>query len=301
MKHIVVLLIVSTVFMSACTGTQWVRTTVAKEYDFAVALEQRPVKEIIVPPKQERIKRLELTELKSLLSELKYIEEGGALSKSTQAAVFQTSEIDRLAPALLDALGKADANQRVRFLSFNQGQGVIFSNSRKTEGVVFSGVDGQLNIAFNYINSKRLPSETSAIYVNFSAVDPVNIQSADSTLVITAPYLQSHSFADGQTAPLWVVADLDKLAQTILSAPTPVAAEVAPTEKAPVATPPAAVPMTAPAAVPVEKNATIAAGEEVLRQDIKNKLKYLKELFDEGLISERDYQGKKQDLLNKID
>ena len=71
--------------------------------------------------------------------------------------------------------------------------------------------------------------------------------------------------------------------------------------KAPVATLPAAVPMTAPAAVPVEKNATIAAGEEVLRQDIKNKLKYLKELFDEGLISERDYQGKKQDLLNKID
>ena len=301
MKHIVVLLIVSTVFMSACTGTQWVRTYVAKEYDFAVALEQRPVKETIVPPKQERIKRLELTELKSLLSELKYIEEGGALSKSTQAAVFQTSEIDRLAPALLDALGKADANQRVRFLSFNQGQGVIFSNSRKTEGVVFSGVDGQLNIAFNYINSKRLPSETSAIYVNFSDVDPVNIHSADSTLVITAPYLQSHGFADGQTAPLWVVADLDKLAQTILSAPTPVAAEVTPTEKAPVATPPAAVPMTTPAAVPVEKNATIAAGEEVLRQDIKNKLKYLKELFDEGLISERDYQGKKQDLLNKID
>ena len=301
MKHIVVLLIVSTVFMSACTGTKWVRTTVAKEYDFAVALEQRPVKEAIAPQKQERTKRLELTELKSLLSELKYIEEGGALSKSTQATVFQTSEIDRLSPVLLDALAKTDTNQRVRFLSFNQGQGVIFSNSRKTEGVVFFGVDGQLNIAFNYINSKRLPSETSAIYVNFSDVDPLNIQSADNPLVTTVPYLQSHKFAAGQTAPLWVVADLDKLAQTIISAPPPVAAEVVPTAKAPAATPPAAVPMTAPAAVPGEKNATRAASEDVLRRDIKDKLKYLKELFDEGLISERDYQGKKQDLLEKID
>jgi serine protease inhibitor ecotin len=301
MKHIVVLLIVSTVLMSACTGTKWVRTSVAKEYDFAVALEQRPVKEAITPQKQERTKRLELTELKSLLSELKYIEEGGALSKSTQATVFQTSEIDRLSPALLDALAKADANQRVRFLSFNQGQGVIFSNSRKTEGVVFFGVDGQLNIAFNYINSKRLPSETSAIYVNFSDVDPLSIQSADNPLVTTAPYLQSHKFAAGQTAPLWVVADLDKLEQTIISAPPPVAAEVVPTAKAPAETPPAAVPMTAPAAVPVENNAAIAASEDVLRRDIKDKLEYLKELFDEGLISEQDYQRKKQDLLDKID
>ena len=300
MRLIVVLLIISTVFMSACTGTKWVRTSVAKEYDFAVALEQRPVKEAIAPQKQERTKRLELTDLKSLLSELKYIEEGGLLSKSTQASVFQTNELDRLSPALLDALAKADANQRVRFLSFNQGQGVIFSNSRKTEGVIFSGVDGHLNIAFNYINSKRLPSETSAIYGNFSDVDPVNIQSAESTLVTTAPYLQSHKFAAGQTAPLWVVADLDKLAQTLLSAPAPAAAEVAPTAKAPVETPPAAVPMTAPLAMPVEKPPAIPVGEDSLRLDIKNKLKYLKELFDEGLISVQEYQDKKKELLDKV-
>jgi hypothetical protein len=38
----------------------------------------------------------------------------------------------------------------------------------------------------------------------------------------------------------------------------------------------------------------------MLKEDIKNKLKYLKELLDEGLISEKDYTVKKMELLDKI-
>jgi len=38
----------------------------------------------------------------------------------------------------------------------------------------------------------------------------------------------------------------------------------------------------------------------VLKEEIRNKLKYLKELFDEGLISEKDYTVKKMELLDKI-
>ena len=38
----------------------------------------------------------------------------------------------------------------------------------------------------------------------------------------------------------------------------------------------------------------------MLKQDIKIKLRYLKELLDEGLITEKDYNAKKMELLGKI-
>jgi len=38
----------------------------------------------------------------------------------------------------------------------------------------------------------------------------------------------------------------------------------------------------------------------MLQQDIKNKLNYLKDLLNEGLISEKDYNTKKKELLDKI-
>jgi len=307
MKHIFALLFVSVILMPACTASKWVRTPVAKDYDFAVAVEQQPGSETSATQKQERAKRVELADLKRLMTDLSYVEKGGLLTKSAQAPVFQADEMNRLAPVLVDALAKSDPTQRVRFLSFNQGQGVIFSNSRKTEGVVFWGADGQLNVAFNYVNANRLPSETSAIYVNFSDVDPLSIRSADSELAAKVPYLQSHRFENGKTAPLWIVADLAQLAATPPAAPTPpvapapTAVEVTPAVKAPGETSPAVAPVAAPLVMPAEKTTATPDGEASLRSEIKNKLKYLKELFEEGLISEKDYQVKKQDLLDKID
>jgi len=106
------------------------------------------------------------------MGDLQYTEKAGLMNNIKQRPVFQQTEIDRLAPVLAATLAKADAGQRLRFISFNQGQTAIFSESRKTEGVVFIDSTGRLNFAFNYINAKRLPSETSAIYASYAEVDP---------------------------------------------------------------------------------------------------------------------------------
>ncbi|RLB60097.1 MAG: hypothetical protein DRH08_15905, partial [Deltaproteobacteria bacterium] len=50
----------------------------------------------------------------------------------------------------------------------------------------------------------------------------------------------------------------------------------------------------------VRKTVQVQASEDMLKEDIKNKLRYLKELLDEGLISKTDYNAKKKELLDKI-
>jgi len=294
MKRIFALLILSTVFCSACTSTKWVRTSVAKEYDFTVALEQLTEKGAIVPQTHEQPQGIDPAELKKVLGDLIYTEKAGLMSKSKLSSVFQQTEIDRLTPVLAATLAKAEAGQRLRFISFNQGQSVIFSESQKTEGVVFVDPAGQLNIAFNYVNAKRLPNETSAIYSNYSEIDPLKITTSDTPLSAPAPYAELHQFETGEPAPMWVVADLGKLKESISTGTVPVV-------KAKEEIPPTAAPKTETVVTPVEITAPASASDDMLKTDIKNKLKYLKELLDEGLISAKDYEAKKKELLDKID
>ena len=294
MKRIFALLILSTVFCSACSSTKWVRTSVAKEYDFTVALEQFTEKGAIVPQTHKQPQGIDPAELKKVLSDLIYTEKAGLMSKSKLSSVFQQTEIDRLTPVLAATLAKAEAGQRLRFISFNQGQSVIFSESRKTEGVVFVDPAGQLNIAFNYVNAKRLPNEASAIYSNYSEIDPLKITTSDTPLSAPAPYGELHQFETGEPAPMWVVADLGKLKESINTGTVPAV-------KATEEIPPAAAPKTETVLTPAENVAPAAAPDDMLKTDIKNKLKYLKELLDEGLISAKDYDAKKKELLDKID
>src|SRR5512145_3092343 len=170
MKRIAFLFIISAAFFSACTNTKWVRTTVAERYDFNVTLEQQQEKGTVIQKKFAHPYEIDLSDLEKLMGDLKYIEKSGLMRKEKQSPVFQAAEIDRLAPVLALTLAKADANQRIRFTSFNQGDFVIFSVSRKTEGVVFIEPAGRVNVAFNYINYNRQPSEATAIDPIYSGV-----------------------------------------------------------------------------------------------------------------------------------
>jgi len=160
--------------------------------------------------------------------------------------------------------------------------------------VVFIDSTGRLNFAFNYINAKRLPSETSAIYASYAEVDPTKITASDTPLSASAPYLAMRQLETGEPAPMWVVADLGKIKESSSVRPVPVSEATA-------EMPPAATQQTDAAVTPTEKTVPTATPEVMLKQEIKNKLKYLKELLDEGLITEKDYESKKQELLDKID
>jgi hypothetical protein len=293
MKLITFLLIVSVAFISACTGTRLVRTTITEQHDFNVTLEQHQEKGIIVSQKYAHPYVIDISDLEKLMGDLKYTEKSGLMRSEKQSSVFQAVEIDRLAPVLTDALAKADTSQRIRFTSFNQGDFLIFSVARKTEGVIFIEPAGRLNIAFNYINSNRQSGETTAVDPIYSSVDPLKIKVSEITISATAPYAELHKFETGKQAPMWVVADIEKLKETS-TATVPVVNTAE--ETAPAVAPKAGIKDT-----PVENKAPNQASEDLLKEDIKIKLKYLKELLDEGLISEKDYTAKKKELLDKIE
>jgi hypothetical protein len=294
MKRIACLLVISLVLVPACASTKWTRTAVVKQYDFSVALEQRQGQGANPLQQYEHPREINVADLEQLMTDLTYLEKGGMMSSSKQRPVFQQAEIDRLSPVLAEALARADASQQVRFISFNQEQSVVFSNSRKTEGVVFIESGGRLNMAFNYINANRIPSETSAIYASYAESDPLKIETADTTLSESVPYAELRLLDSGRQAPMWVVAELGKIRAAGSSKPAPIV------EATPVTTPVSA-PKTEIKVKPAEPAAPAPSPGNVLHQEIKNKLRYLKELLDEGLISEKDYNAKKTQLLDKID
>jgi len=301
MKRIAALLIISVSFLSACTSTEWVQSTVDKQYKYIVTLEQQQKKGVTAQQKYEHPYEIDLADLEKLMGGLTYIGKDGLMNKKKQSPVFQAVEIDRLAPVLADTLAKANASQRIRFLSFNQGKALVFSAPRKTAGVVFVESDGRLNIAFNFINSERKPSETTAFYPSYSMVNPLKIRTSDTLISSATSSVELHEFETGKRAPMWVVADLEKLTESISTTTVPI---IKATDEVPSAVAPKTeTPDTTVAETPsttVIKTVPVQVPEDLLKEDIKNKLRYLKELLDEGLISKTDYNTKKIELLDKI-
>ena len=293
MKRIVVLSVLCAVLTAACTNTAWVRATVANQHEFNVSLEQSEQKGVVVGEHYHHPYKLNVSDLAKLMKDLKYSKPGGLMSSETENPVFLADEIDRLAPALVEALAKADADQRIRFTSFNQQKVLLFSAPGKTEGVIFIKPAGHLNLAFNFINAKRQASETSAINPAYSKVDPLKITKSDTLLSSTAPYAELHKFDTGKPAPMWVEVDLGKLQEVASSSP-------APTVRTGEEGAPAVAPKLGIKDSPVEMPAPGQAPDAALAEAIKIKLKYLKELLDEGLISEQDYTAKKRELLDKL-
>lgn len=297
MQSITCLLIASAVLFAGCSATTWVHEPVAREYTFNVALEGQQADGRLLPNHYQHPYTIGHAELKKLLGELTYQEKAGLMKSGKQTPVFQPDEIERLTPALAEALAKADAGQRVRFVSFNLGEALVFAVARKTEGVLFVQPGGYLNIAFNLVNAPRQPSENTALSPRYAKVDPLKIETAEIRMTPEAGYAELHRLANGQQAPLWVVADLGRLPQT---KPAAAPAAQAPLEIA--ETSPQGAPVTTrPAQQAVPAPASEQPNEDRLWQEVKERLRYLKELLDEGLISEKDYEAKKAQLLERID
>ena len=276
-------------FFPACSNTRWVRTPVTKNADVIITLEERQKEGDIVGQAYQHPCSIDKLQLKKLMGSLIYMDEVGLMGKEKKMPVFQAIEIERLAPVLAGTLAQATDSQRIRFTSFNRGKGLIFSVSRKTEGVVFMALDSRLNFAFNYINAEIRMDETKAFPEDFSHTDPLEISYADTALVESAPYFEKQTLPSGKPSPLWVAVDMEKLAA---------------------AAPPEMTPGDNLSKTPAQASEEAAAGISpvpapeptiTLQEEIKTKLIYLKELLDEGLITETDYNAKKDALLEKLD
>lgn len=308
MKRFAVLFFFSAFFLSACGTARWVRSPVLKEKNIIISIEQRQENGQIVAQKYDHPYTVDLPDLEKLLKDVTYIEESGFIGKEEEKQVFQAIEIDRLASVLANTLTKIDASQRIRFTSFNKGEGWLFSNRRKTEGVIFIKHDGRLNMAFSHINFDIDPNDANTLPPDFSRLNPLKITTSDTPLIPATPYAELHQFEDGEPASMWLIADLEKLDKATDMMPV---TRIEAIDKAPLKTPAPGI-LTAPALPSVKQAADttisetmgktpVPAADNALQKDIKDKLKYLKELRDEELISEQDYNIKKTELLNKID
>ncbi|WP_320055937.1 hypothetical protein [Desulfuromonas thiophila] len=280
MKKRVFVWVVGVLILAGCANMHPDRTAVARKYHHAVMLETR---EPAAASMFAHPCRLEADVLKNFMGRLVAIGETGIVSQPTPLPVFQEDEIERLVPDLQQALAQAGPDQCVRFVSFKQGKGLVFSSSRKSEGVLFASSDGQLNLAMNYINAKRLPSETSALCHEYSKIDPLKIRKAETPFVVTGAGLAFHRFADGARAPMWLEVDMKQMEKTMVSqARRPLLSRE---EKTPA--------MVAPSAV------SATTGQPF--DNIRLKLMFLKKLFDERLISPEEYHAKKAQVLADLD
>lgn len=285
MKKCAILWSVVLLVLSACANIQPTRTTIAGEYHYAVVLEQQAAGMFSHPC------NLEQDALKDLMAQLVYKGETGLVSQETKLPVFQPDEIERLAPALQKALEQAASDQRVRFVSFGQKQGVLFNNSRKTEGVVFVAPDRQINMAFSFINAKRAPGETSAMYHQYAKIDPLVVDDSKTPLVADKSGLQLKAFADGRKAPMWLMVDMESFQNHLGENEHYVAV---PEKKTGFS-----LPLNAPSRSQQGTNiSSVPLSNQQKQQTVKDKLVFLKNLFDDGLISEKEYQQEKAKVLS---
>jgi len=188
--------------------------------------------------------------------------------------VFCPDEAYRLAKAVAEVLGSLDSTQRIRFASYNWGGGTLFSKQRKSEGVIFLKPRTKLNIAFTVINMDGDPGRAyENSYLKVTNDDPLRITFYQKPIQPKEWYTLMPADEAGETHSLWVVVDLDKVRGFFGKKPE---------------------------AETIVPKGPVPAPEVKEEDDLKRKLKRLKEYHDEGLIDEEEYKAKKKELLEGV-
>jgi hypothetical protein len=195
--------------------------------------------------------------------------------KPTSAQAFTMEEAQGMAGPLSQALHQVQSNQRVTFL-FAQARGRIFKGV--TSGVLFVK-DDRLHLILGRYRSASRPHEKditlttpvlpSRVYTGFklSAGPYQSIVDVDKSPIWKEPTGPQH----------WVMVDYRELLENPPEPePFPVLTETMETQK------------------PTE------SGQSPNDLDIKEKLRLLKQLHDEDLINEEEYDEKRQDLLKEF-
>jgi hypothetical protein len=309
MKRFAFVLVAGSLLVAGC-ASRWVSTPVLNEKNAKVSLELHQEGDETVAQNYSHPYAINTGDLERMLNDMAYIEKVGMVEKAIKGQkpepVFQADESARLAPAVSEALAKATPDQRVRFQSLNRGGGLIFASRRVTEGVVFAGPSDRLNIVFNVINYELGADEPDEVPSDYKGREPTTVTETWAKLVPKESYSHLQQMDNGKTSEVWLVADVKGFKNAPETAPplaapqqemtpTPLADEkvkappvVAPEEPA-VATPSVQKPVEKPVEQPATQNETI-----------KNKLRLLKELFEDGLINETEYEAEKKKTLENI-
>ena len=277
---------------TACTIDRWNRTrVVVKNQDHEVFLEHHVHNGDVVDPGFAHPAQITPLQAARVLRALGYRGPGFLGGKGKEKAVFTNYELLRLAPALSKALAEASPRERVHFISYNMGGGLLFAARQKNEGVAFVQPPGQLNLAFSFVNEEMPTTDDyqDGIYQDYR--NPVKITVSSVHLAERYEYRIHRSEREGTVHPLWAVFDMETLARTG-PPPSPAGSEAANPPPAPEDT------------LAREKEKTgVQTGKESMEGEaerIRQKLTLLKSLYEEGLLEKEEYDRIRKELLEKL-
>lgn len=271
---------------AACSTDRWARTrAVVKDRDLEVYLEHRIEQGRVTDPGFAHPARVDRFDLYRALGALTYREPGLFTRKEQEHPLFSEAELLRLAPALVEALGRAERTERAHFIAYNRGGGLLFSARRKSEGVLFVRPPGRLNVAFSEINEELSATEGFEDGAYRSYRDPVKILSSTTRLVERPrAYTLRHGREAGSVHPLWAVFDLETWGRSEAAPASPAAGD-------------------GPAGTTRESAEKEEAGREQegkTPEELRKKLALLKELYEEGLLSKEAYEKAQEKLLERL-
>ena len=278
--------------LAACATGRWETRTLIDQRQLNVSLEQRIEENVVVDQGFSHPVDIAPVVIETFLGNLYYPEMAALFGAPREQPVFQAEEKGRLAPALSTALAEATPNQRIRFTSLNKGGGLIFKDRRETGGVVFVDASQRLNIAFSNIN-RVIEYDEGGRSTGTEQRDPLEIERTDTPVRVRAPYIGSLPDNDGETRPMWVAAGLEELKAAA-------AAEKKKPEPVPVPAPDADGGKADGISAPGSEPKAPAENPPVIDNQLRTKLAYLKELYEDGLISQAEYEAKKRELLEQI-
>jgi len=315
---VLILCLISVAMIGGCS-TRWVQSPVVDQENMMVSLEHHVVKGKITQKQFNHPYDIDPRDLTIFFTQLAYLDEPALYGDPVQKPVFQKEEIDRLAPALTDALAKAEPHQRVRFISYNRGGGLFFKKDRKTRGVLFVEEGNRLNLAFSYVNYEIRERELQRFSPAEETLNPLEIKDSD-TPIVAPDYAAHKRLADGGKYPMWIRADMDNISRSAAAvtasesrAPSaeaagPAKAEEPPAKPAVKSQPDKRAPSekmapepTAPDAASEPPAQAPADSWKSRKAQIKERLEYLKELYESDLIDAEEYDAQKKKLLKQLE
>ena len=195
--------------------------------------------------------------------------------KGKQYQLFLPEEIEKFIPHLAEGFKQANSSQWLNFSVRCQRGKLFIGAERITDGVAFIK-EGKLNLVFRNIAEKLGVDE------NLNTSNPLKYYPGSAYLVEKEGFSLKRN---KRSKPIsnWLVVDLEwwekKLASTQKPELKAQEKEVAPSE---------------------EKVKQVKPSPEVKEKSIKERLLELKELYEEGLISEEEYKKKRQEILDQL-
>jgi hypothetical protein len=264
-------LLLSVLFLAvSCGGPRWEDTTLSENTYYNVRIQHLVEDKQATALQYSHPVDVDAQVIARFLGDLKYSEKHFLTGEDRQTPVFQQIEIDRLAPSLAEAFGNVGENQRIAFTSFNKGGGLVFEKRRRTDGVMFVDEDNRLNAAFSGINVEIIDDEREKGAFHQTAEDPLDAMTSKTPLVTEKAYMQARLRENGKPYPMWMAADLTALKKETKTRAGH-AADFTPPED-----------------------------PEMHREYIRSQLAYIKGLYDDGLISEQEYNEKRKELIDAI-